>query len=213
MEERLITKKEAVASGLSFYFTGKPCKYGHVDDRYVKSGNCRSCMTAFFAKQRREDPGRYADTKAAYYERNRTETLEYFRQYYKDHREEALDYMRQWYRANSAKAKADASMKRARKKQRTAPWADMTDIERIYTEAERAEKKAGVKLHVDHYYPLKGETVSGLHVAENLRIITAEENELKKNKHPDDWEREKQERGLTFPSIDQYLVTRPSESA
>ena len=26
-----------------FYYTGKPCKYGHVDYRYVKGSSCVSC--------------------------------------------------------------------------------------------------------------------------------------------------------------------------
>jgi len=40
----IITKKEARAKGLNFYFTGKPCKNGHVSPRYVNgSGNCLEC--------------------------------------------------------------------------------------------------------------------------------------------------------------------------
>lgn len=39
---------------------------------------------------------------------------------------------------------------------------------------------------VDHFYPLKGKAVSGLHVAENLRVIPAFDNLSKHNKMPDE---------------------------
>lgn len=42
-EGALITRKEAKNLGLKRYFTGKPCKHGHVDERYVNAGNCCRC--------------------------------------------------------------------------------------------------------------------------------------------------------------------------
>jgi hypothetical protein len=31
----IISRAEAKARGLTRYFTGKPCKYGHIAERYV----------------------------------------------------------------------------------------------------------------------------------------------------------------------------------
>jgi len=39
----IISAKEAKAKGLKFYFTGKPCKNGHIDKRYVHQWCCVSC--------------------------------------------------------------------------------------------------------------------------------------------------------------------------
>ena len=38
------TKDEAVAAGEKYFFTGKPCKHGHVVERYVGNGGCVQCL-------------------------------------------------------------------------------------------------------------------------------------------------------------------------
>jgi len=39
----IITRKEALAQGLTTYFTGKPCKYGHIEPRDVLRRHCIVC--------------------------------------------------------------------------------------------------------------------------------------------------------------------------
>ncbi len=39
----ITTKKEAIKSGLSKYFTGMPCKSGHTAHRWVKNSHCIEC--------------------------------------------------------------------------------------------------------------------------------------------------------------------------
>ena len=38
---------------------------------------------------------------------------------------------------------------------------------------------------VDHYYPLQGRAVSGLHVPSNLSVMRASDNRSKSNSHPE----------------------------
>ena len=40
----IVTRSEALAANLNKYFTGSPCKNGHIDLRYTKSGACQSCI-------------------------------------------------------------------------------------------------------------------------------------------------------------------------
>lgn len=50
----IISAKEARARGLSTYFTGKPCKRGHVSERSVQAWDCVEC-TIIRARQRYAD--------------------------------------------------------------------------------------------------------------------------------------------------------------
>lgn len=59
---------------------------------------------------------------------------------------------------------------------RTPSWANLHKISEIY----RRASKLGMT--VDHIIPLRGKTVSGLHVENNLRIISQHENDSKGNK-------------------------------
>jgi hypothetical protein len=51
----IIARSEAKAKGLKRYFTGKPCKHGHVSERYVVAWHC--CECAITADQGRRKRG------------------------------------------------------------------------------------------------------------------------------------------------------------
>lgn len=56
---QLSSRKIAQAAGLGQYFTGQPCKYGHVTHRYTQSGACAACVAAAAAMTRvKENPRR-----------------------------------------------------------------------------------------------------------------------------------------------------------
>lgn len=71
---------------------------------------------------------------------------------------------------------------RAKRIQRIPPWANLKAIKAIYAECAAKCRRTGRAYEVDHIVPLLGETVSGLHVENNLRIISKRENRAKGNR-------------------------------
>jgi hypothetical protein len=61
---------------------------------------------------------------------------------------------------------------------RTPKWADIGEINKLYEES----RLLGKDYHVDHEIPLHGDTVSGLHVIDNLKIVPAAVNMRKQNR-------------------------------
>jgi hypothetical protein len=78
-----------------------------------------------------------------------------------------------WAKTNPAVANAKTARRRAGRTQRTPSWANHAAIKQIYVQA----KVLG--LVVDHIVPLHGEFVSGLHVENNLQLLTHTENASK----------------------------------
>jgi hypothetical protein len=63
----------------------------------------------------------------------------------------------------------------------TPAWADKDKIRMFYTVAKQMTINTGIPHEVDHIIPINHPLVCGLHVENNLRILTDEENLLKSN--------------------------------
>jgi hypothetical protein len=115
---------------------------------------------------------------------------EHIRQKSAEYRAKNVDKKRQvwkeWSINNKEKILANNAKRRAGRLQRTPSWltADqLQQIEWFYAEAKRLSEETGIKHHVDHVLPLQGKNVSGLHISENLQILTARENIRKSNRY------------------------------
>lgn len=97
---------------------------------------------------------------------------------YRDLNKEAMsEYSKQHYLNNKPAYRAKDAKYRASKLNRTPSWANLEKIKEFYLNCPKG-------YHVDHIIPLQGETISGLHVENNLQYLPASENLSKGNKWP-----------------------------
>lgn len=89
---------------------------------------------------------------------------------------------KQYWLKYTIESRYRASLSRAKKLNRLPSWCDREKLKQIYTEAVLRTEEQNIKYEVDHIIPLNGETVSGLHVPENLQILTQRQNNEKTNK-------------------------------
>src|SRR5262245_39952947 len=52
----VISRGAAKAAGRVRYFTGRPCKWGHIAERIVSSGRCVECNREFQRERRAQNP-------------------------------------------------------------------------------------------------------------------------------------------------------------
>lgn len=133
----IVTRKDAKADGLKRYFTGKPCKHGHVDYRYVVDYACFECARQKTARMRRENPGiqkRASSARKARYHSDpefRAKRIAETADWVRRNKERSREYFRERYEANKDKLLAQSKKLRSRKK-----------LDPEWLEKERARKRA-----------------------------------------------------------------------
>jgi hypothetical protein len=49
---KIITRRQAITQRLTKFYTGRPCIYGHLTNRYTKNGACCDCINPKFESAR-----------------------------------------------------------------------------------------------------------------------------------------------------------------
>jgi hypothetical protein len=104
---------------------------------------------------------------------------------YAQNREYYLAQASLWQKQNPTKVSARTMRRVLAKIQRTPAWLTPDDhwmLEQAYELSAIRTKMFGFQWHVDHIIPLRGKTVSGLHVPWNIQVIPAVENQRKSNR-------------------------------
>jgi len=93
----LISKLEAKEKGLKRFFTGEPCKYGHISERLVSKHTCIECKQEKEKRKYHEDNG---DKKRKYYVENREEKITKQLNRQNANHNEYLKYQEEWRNNN-----------------------------------------------------------------------------------------------------------------
>jgi hypothetical protein len=148
-----------------WYFTGKPCKNGHIAPRLKSNRCCKECAYARRAVYETSD--KYVAWKA----------------------ENKKKVASSWQKRNKGTVNANTRKRQAALLNRTPAWLtefDLLKIKCLYQVAAMRTKESGEEWHVDHVLPLQGKKVSGLHVPQNLTVIRGRDNVRKSNRYDDD---------------------------
>jgi len=155
----IMTVAQARAIGSKYYFTGRPCKHGHIDVRLI-TGGCYTCKKLNTSSQKRANAEHYKQKTHEWRVANRDRTREIQRAY---------------YARNAAAIRAEQSFIRAERLKRVVPWSEKELIEEFFANCPDG-------MSVDHVIPLQGELVSGLHVRANLQYLDLNLNKAKNNR-------------------------------
>jgi hypothetical protein len=184
------TREEAKKTGSKYYFTGQPCKHGHIAARKTK-GSCVECLKVEWVKGN--------ESRADYFrEYNKREDVKDRKNdWYQENRETVInnaatrpahvlrEYRNAWKANNKTQVLADNKVRRRKHREATPPWLtrkQKSEIRQLYQIAITMTQTTGEQYVVDHIVPLRSHEVCGLHVPWNLRVITQEENLKKSNK-------------------------------
>jgi cytochrome c553 len=200
-----ISKKDAKRMGFRRYYTGRPCKKGHLSERWI-SGKCIKCHHEYKLendariKEKRRQHRLEMKKSIQEYDRqywiknkdrisinrkNDSMIKEYQKNYKKQNQQKISKQMRTYRRENQDVVSASRVSYRTRKLH-AVPWwltsKHKSQIKRIYEEARERTEQTGINYSVDHIVPLQGKEACGLHVPWNLRVITLSRNCSKANK-------------------------------
>jgi hypothetical protein len=196
----IILRKDAKEAGLLHYFTGKPCKNGHIDKRQVSNGMCQTCGRVKMSTWRSENPERSKEIVRLHRERNPEKVLESSRRYHANNREKRREYskiyhhknrevtlqkMREYKQRNKSQMNAYKAKRMAQKLCATPSWYGEFDVfimQEAYQLCIDRKKATGIEWDVDHMIPLQAKGACGLHCGLNIQVIPSRMNNGKGNR-------------------------------
>lgn len=108
MSPTLISKDLAILQGLKRYFTGNPCDFGHLTERYVVNQRCVECAAIARKKHRADHADEVREKRSKYRESRRELDRQQERERRAKNPEKAKERVRRWRARNIEKCKENA---------------------------------------------------------------------------------------------------------
>lgn len=116
------------------------------------------------------------------YEANQERESEQSKGYYTKNRSHILARAIKWNTENNSRRRAQNAKRRSAARRNL--WGQKEKIDAVYSLAKTMTLLFGSPYEVDHRYPLNGRQVCGLHIEQNLQVISKAENQRKGNRPP-----------------------------
>lgn len=94
------SRQEAKRLGAQFYFTGNPCKHGHLSKRYVRNADCWQCAVDRANQWQKDNPEQHGQHVRAWEEKNLAKVIEYRAQWARDNPESGRARSKKYREAN-----------------------------------------------------------------------------------------------------------------
>ena len=173
------------------YFTGKPCKRGHLSERWLKTKICIECAGLLQKMSRKSNPGRAAgyckDQRARWTSDKFEADRERAQLWRASNPEKAREAATRWRSKNLDKWAAKEHRRRARKAGSSGGSYTATDVQELLREQGGRcvycpTEFIGRSYHVDHILPL---VLGGGNDRSNIQILCPTCNLSKGSQHPD----------------------------
>ena len=190
---KIISRKEAKESGLTRYFTGSPCKYGHIAERFLSCGHCVACSKEKVKKRHKrryhaepEFRRKTLDRRLHYAKKNPAGQSERQKIFLKRNAERVKNARREKYLSDPETFRSYGRNRRARI--RNSPGKHgKSDIRKLISLQGGRCAGCGIKLkeyHVDHIRPVSR---GGSNDFYNLQILCPLCNRTKCAQNVIDW--------------------------
>lgn len=182
-----LEKTEAIKNGEKFYFTGKPCKLGHIEKRRVNGNACVECSRLKDLETRASRIQYHMD-----YQRGRKEKTKEIQDRYREKNREKIRLYGKERRGLEYVKKQRAEHERARNINKRAAGGSVRkkDIDNLLKNQKSMCAHCHCKVkdfHVDHVMPIM---LGGSSDIGNLQILCASCNMKKGSKDPIIWANE-----------------------
>lgn len=199
--DAIVSRQHAKANGLKHYFTGKPCKHGHIDKRYTSTNKCFSCNYKDAQRWKSENPekikesskktkqkqgkGKLAAWKKAWDERNAEHKRIYRAKWYAENKDHCREYAVKYKEENRDVAIRSESKRRVLKKLKEDKGNFTKEDVSLLYDGQKGKcvycKSPLEKYHIDHIMPIK---LGGDNSKRNIQLLCVSCNCRKNAKHP-----------------------------
>ncbi len=183
----IVTRADAKAQGLKRYFTGRPCKHGHIAERAVVNSNCFDCHVELDRTIRKRTPNKLRERVRRWREKHPAKARAAKLLWNKRNPKKVREHIRQWNKNNPDKVRAHHHRRRARRRNAggTFTAGDIAEIRKLQrnrcARCEQSLKRK--KVHIDHITPLAR---GGTNDRRNLQLLCALCNDSKGARDPID---------------------------